>query len=195
MRKIYIKDRGEIREVIIVKEFISPRYHNIKSRKYPEYRKEILCWYCHKPKTIDNFNLDNGKALLHVGCRNIVDAEIRANSGNQAVKMIVNYVRLKLDNESNKAYRLFGATRLTDEELTSIIFSCCTYCGALPNKTYAKCKLAFIGIDRVDSNKGYTIDNCVPCCMICNRAKNDMPLDEFLVWINQLVNHVNNKVS
>jgi hypothetical protein len=33
------------------------------------------------------------------------------------------------------------------------------------------------GIDRVDNNKGYTVDNCVPCCTLCNRAKSYMDED------------------
>ena len=30
------------------------------------------------------------------------------------------------------------------------------------------------GIDRVDSNIGYTNENSVPCCKTCNFAKNDL---------------------
>ena len=39
------------------------------------------------------------------------------------------------------------------------------------------------GLDRVDSSKGYTIDNVVPCCAICNTAKNKMTQKEFKEWI------------
>lgn len=35
------------------------------------------------------------------------------------------------------------------------------------------------GIDRIDSNKGYTTDNCVPCCTPCNRMKLDMSKEEY----------------
>jgi len=35
-------------------------------------------------------------------------------------------------------------------------------------------------IDRIDSSKGYTPDNCVLCLYVVNRMKSDMPLDEFL---------------
>jgi hypothetical protein len=27
------------------------------------------------------------------------------------------------------------------------------------------------GLDRIDSKKGYTKDNCVPCCGFCNNLK------------------------
>lgn len=47
------------------------------------------------------------------------------------------------------------------------------------------------GLDRVDNSIGYEEDNCVPCCVVCNRAKNSMPYDEFMQYIHQLVNHQN----
>ena len=33
------------------------------------------------------------------------------------------------------------------------------------------------------------IDNCVPCCKICNIAKRNMTLEEFDEWIKRLYNH------
>lgn len=44
------------------------------------------------------------------------------------------------------------------------------------------------GIDRVDNNVGYTIDNCVPCCSICNRMKGDMSTDDFLAHVKRITN-------
>ena len=39
------------------------------------------------------------------------------------------------------------------------------------------------GIDRLDSSKGYTIDNCVSCCSVCNTAKLEMDVDDFKEWV------------
>lgn len=39
------------------------------------------------------------------------------------------------------------------------------------------------GIDRIDSSKGYTIDNCALCCRQCNYLKNNMSQDDFADWI------------
>lgn len=41
------------------------------------------------------------------------------------------------------------------------------------------------GIDRVDSSKGYTVENVVSCCKFCNTAKNSMPKDVFLKWLKK----------
>lgn len=34
-------------------------------------------------------------------------------------------------------------------------------------------------IDIIDNNKGYIVDNIIPCCIVCNRAKGNMSLEEF----------------
>ena len=47
------------------------------------------------------------------------------------------------------------------------------------------------GLDRIDNAIGYEEDNCVPCCVVCNRAKNSMSFDEFMDYIQALVGHQN----
>ena len=47
----------------------------------------------------------------------------------------------------------------------------------------------YSGIDRVDSNIGYEINNVVSCCNICNRAKSNMKLDEFNEWRMKLAKY------
>lgn len=37
-----------------------------------------------------------------------------------------------------------------------------------------------LGLDRVDSSRGYTPDNVVPCCRPCNVAKSDLPQRDFI---------------
>lgn len=79
---------------------------------------------------------------------------------------------------------------LTKDEFKLMINSVCQYCGREPQapitKRATKTKFVFNGIDRVDNTKGYTVENCVPCCNICNRAKKNMTLDEFKQWIDRL---------
>ena len=75
----------------------------------------------------------------------------------------------------------------------------CYYCGLIEsnfasdrnskgNKT-SETIVKYNGIDRVDSNKGYTKDNSVPCCKYCNIAKNTMTKDEFLKWVKKIYEH------
>lgn len=65
---------------------------------------------------------------------------------------------------------------LTYEEFDVITRMPCQYCG-----------LKGYGVDREDNLVGYTIGNSVPCCMMCNRMKNDFNLDAFLEQCKSIV--------
>jgi hypothetical protein len=47
------------------------------------------------------------------------------------------------------------------------------------------------GIDRKDNSKGYTIDNVVSCCFICNKGKWTQSVGEFKTWLTRVNNHMN----
>lgn len=55
----------------------------------------------------------------------------------------------------------------------------CFYCGLKDEK---------IGIDRINSNIGYTNENSVLCCKFCNYAKNQFPIEEFLKYLDRIHN-------
>ena len=42
-------------------------------------------------------------------------------------------------------------------------------------------------IDRIDSTKGYTQDNCQIVCWMFNNAKADHPVEVFEIWANEFV--------
>jgi hypothetical protein len=69
----------------------------------------------------------------------------------------------------------------------------CKYCGVEPNNltksvtTYKYGQYLHNGIDRANNYLGYTKENCVPCCKICNTAKKNFTLEEFEAWIERLV--------
>jgi hypothetical protein len=69
----------------------------------------------------------------------------------------------------------------------------CHYCGIepQPRKVFHGCNGPFIGngIDRVDNDRGYFPDNCVPCCEVCNKAKRTLSLREFAQWVTRLARH------
>lgn len=84
--------------------------------------------------------------------------------------------------------------RLSKEEVRSIIIQQCHYCGAIPTKGVSprssrKDEFVSNGIDRVDNNLGYILDNCVPCCEICNKMKRMMTAEYFHSHINRIYNH------
>jgi hypothetical protein len=56
----------------------------------------------------------------------------------------------------------------------------CFYCGKQGLET------SKIGIDRICSNKEYTLENCVPCCKICNIMKNTLDIASFLRKVREI---------
>jgi 5-methylcytosine-specific restriction endonuclease McrA len=80
---------------------------------------------------------------------------------------------------------------LTKDEFKALILSPCHYCGAVGScKTkIRKHVLARNGVDRIDSDQGYSRTNCVPCCEDCNTAKDDLPVEMFLGWAHRVSAH------
>ncbi len=86
---------------------------------------------------------------------------------------------------------------LSDSYARKLFESNCYYCGAPPMNTCRSMSTSYrySGIDRVDSSIGYVESNCVPCCIICNRAKNNMKIGQFFEWVNRLVTHLNKTIQ
>lgn len=56
----------------------------------------------------------------------------------------------------------------------------CVYCGELNE---------YNGLDRIDSSIGYTIENVVPCCSICNKMKLDHSKEFFFEHIKKIIKY------
>lgn len=86
---------------------------------------------------------------------------------------------------------------LTEEQFKQITGQPCHYCGVEPNtvevprrkKAEVLLEHCFIynGIDRVDNSGDYSPDNVVPCCSVCNGAKKAMTYNEFIAWLDRIV--------
>ena len=79
--------------------------------------------------------------------------------------------------------------------MEDLIYKNCFYCNEEPKDhpsenryKYGKGLYKRNGIDRLDNTRGYTIDNCVPCCTRCNTIKLDASYDEFIAKIKQIYN-------
>jgi hypothetical protein len=84
---------------------------------------------------------------------------------------------------------------LSENEFRKITKQHCHYCGATPSavfKTQSDLSgtYTYNGIDRKDSSIGYTLENCVPCCSLCNTAKMDLGYDDFILLISKIYNHM-----
>ena len=78
--------------------------------------------------------------------------------------------------------------QLSEEEFVEISNLPCTYCGEYSDTYNGE---PFNGIDRIDSNIGYVLDNCVSCCATCNRMKMDLGVAEWISKMQQILNYYN----
>lgn len=90
---------------------------------------------------------------------------------------------------------------LTEDECREMFTTNCYYCGSAPRKTVGRhrkstdmrlregSKVTYNGIDRVNTDRGYTVDNTVTCCYKCNFAKHTQSVSEFREWIKQVYDY------
>lgn len=107
-------------------------------------------------------------------------------------------IKNRVENQLFTGYKRNADSRnysfeLTKEQFVSFLYNECYYCGAGPSNCMTKIKITgeekhyFNGIDRVNNENGYTIDNCVSCCKLCNHAKKDMSKECFLSLAKKIV--------
>jgi len=88
---------------------------------------------------------------------------------------------------------------LSDKQFKNLTSQDCHYCGIEPSQSDSNKNFNGIyiynGIDRIDNSKGYTLNNCVPCCRNCNYAKNTLSLEEFYSWLDRLFKYQQCKES
>lgn len=73
--------------------------------------------------------------------------------------------------------------KITLSEYKRIIENACHYCG----EKYEECGS---GLDRINSSIGYTIDNVVSCCGVCNMMKSNLDFEVFLSRIKKIFTNV-----
>jgi hypothetical protein len=89
---------------------------------------------------------------------------------------------------------------LTPERFRTLTKSTCKYCGVPPLQSHNTHKnqgtpYVYNGIDRQDNKQGYTLENSVACCCVCNKAKRAMSVSQFMDWIQRLVKFHTNPES
>ena len=99
-------------------------------------------------------------------------------------------------NELLASYRKSARVRgiewkLSDETFFELITKSCDYCGSPPGRLRkgrpgVNGGYIYSGLDRINNAIGYLPENTAPCCWLCNRAKAEMPLDQFLDWIKRV---------
>lgn len=157
------------------------------------------------------YTFPNGKHCILIKCRcicgNIYYAQ-RDSLGSRKLKTCgcgmgrkvldnnmgpINQILLSYKNNA-KARNLVW--ELSDEIVFIMIKSPCFYCGIIngntrwDNRYKNKRKLLYNGIDRIDNNKGYTVENSVPCCGSCNLFKREKTVEQFITKVKNIYSYL-----
>lgn len=110
------------------------------------------------------------------------------------------FIERLFDLSVNKPTRLRKrkiSCELSLDDFVFLIKQNCYYCNAKPkeidyigNTKYTKMdSFPINGIDRVNSDIGYKIDNCVPCCRTCNVMKSNLKQNDFYEHLEKILKH------
>lgn len=102
--------------------------------------------------------------------------------------------RRVLYNYKDAAQRRGYNFELTEDEFFSLISQNCYHCGSdlsmVNNEERFRGRvLKYNGVDRLNNSIGYTKENCVPCCKICNNSKSTLSMEEWISWIDRIYNY------
>ena len=130
------------------------------------------CKHCKMVKDWKEFPTVNKGTTLHSYC---LSCRRSQNSWS-----ITHKLKQHKYNAKKRGYEI----TISDDRCLKLFSMDCDYCGkkAIPNHCYN-------GIDRVVSSIGYTYENSVPCCKICNRLKGSLEFDEWIQHLNRILNH------
>lgn len=138
------------------------------------------------------FDKREGKRIKSCGCRVNINSTVKKRRPESMYNVL--YRSCKTGAKSRGLE--FSILR---EDHKNIITKNCCYCGAKPSvfqligkrKALVGVPVPYNGVDRVNSNAGYVIENCVPCCERCNKMKMDSSVDDFMDQILKIHNHQN----
>jgi hypothetical protein len=92
-----------------------------------------------------------------------------------------NHIHVKYNEYKKRAIeKLQKEFNLTSMEFLEIISNNCYICGKESNDEHLN------GIDRIDNDKGYNLDNVSSCCGECNYMKKNYDLEEFFEKMNKI---------
>lgn len=89
---------------------------------------------------------------------------------------------------------------LTECEFLDLCKKDCFYCGKEPsnrlykqNKDGTEMNFIYNGIDRIENTIGYVLENCVPCCKICNYMKRETSFSQWKKHMELILENLNSR--
>lgn len=155
------------------------------------YLKWICVCGCGNEGIISSYRLRNG---LSTQCRKCSDIDRLGNTYGQLPKGEASFNALYTNYKFSAQYRDL-VFKLNKNDFRKLTKERCFYCNAEPSQVHNPNGVyngyyIYNGIDRKNNNKGYTIDNCVSCCKVCNYMKSSMDFDEFINRVKVIYHNV-----
>tara|TARA_B110000285_G_scaffold46692_1_gene52469 strand:+ start:1126 stop:2904 length:1779 start_codon:yes stop_codon:yes gene_type:complete len=157
-----------------------------KKAEWKEANYEKIAMYCmnHRQRKIDE---DIDEYLK----RNAQNAKQWRDNNPDKVSMInqnkINNINLQYGVYLRSARDKNLDFEILQEDFNKLVKEPCHYCDVIQER-------GFNGIDRLGSNIGYIVDNCVSCCSTCNYMKCSLSVDVFLKRIEHILSY-NNKIK
>ena len=183
----HMKKPERKREELVGKTFNSLtvlEYLGINKTKNNIYKVKCVCG---KEKVLEGSDVKTGK-VQSCGCRRYI-TQLKENT---IWKSIFRDYKVKA---KKRSYEF----NINQDDFINLIKLDCHYCGAEPSNRkvnryhFVDETIFYNGLDRVDNTKGYSVDNCVPCCKFCNQAKHGMTKEFFLDWVERVHRFQNKK--
>jgi len=178
------RDKKHRNELARISEKKPERLAKKADWKEANYEKVVIYCMNHRQRRIDE---DIGE-YLEQNARNAKrwrenNPDKKESNNQKRIENVIihysNYIRCARD--KNLIFEI------SQEEFNKTVKEPCHYCNVIQER-------GFNGIDRLDSNIGYVMDNCVSCCKICNYMKCSLPVDVFLKRIEHILTY-NNKIN
>lgn len=153
--------------------------------------RKIVHWHCQcdcgNECDVARNNLRSG-CTTSCGCYAKEQTSIRSRKSGEIVAINGIYANYKRS-ASSRGFEF----NLSIDDVFRFVRQDCYYCGIVPSNQWHYSNGSsphepyfYNGIDRVDNTLGYTLDNCVTCCVRCNYAKADMSQKQFLEWVKSI---------
>jgi hypothetical protein len=182
-------------EKLFTSKGIETKWVFIKDIEYKKYGKtvrriiEVIC-ECGRKKHVQYNNVRAG----HSVCCGFSPCRIPSNTGKRSIETSYNCLFYSYKKGAIDRGFLFD---LDKDYFKKLLSNNCFYCDKKPSSLYqiknsktgeirAGIPLVYNGIDRFDNKKGYTLNNCVTCCEICNRMKMASTADNFKKQIKKI---------
>jgi hypothetical protein len=149
---------------------------------------------CGNEREVQRGHLSSG-AIVSCGCigkRNQSDALKRGSHRKAGTGSFAAAVRRVMREYKCSAATDGRAFALSEAEFQDLLVRACSYCGRSPSRVVtlrSGARHLVGGIDRIDSARGYSRENVVPCCRSCNLHKHVKKRGEFIAAYPPALEH------